>query len=268
MSILWTAARLLSLSDWACCGLFACVIGVQHPDFFALGSPPAFSVTGEGKNKKPVRKNNKKTSVAPRRFLGFELPDSNKMKPSERQRFEIVPSLSQVGVDMTTPIGSFTAKSARISGDLAAAPKTPAAEPTAWLVVRTSSLCTGDRKRNAMLHDALRAKAHPEIRFTLRSLKVRKVDLEARKLTGTASCTMWICGRAQRLQFSVEAHLDQACRLVLKGETKLKLSKMGVVVPRTFGIPLISDEITLWLGVRGRHLGAEPRPGEEVADAR
>ena len=80
---------------------------------------------------------------------------------------------------------------------------------------------------------------------------------------------MWICGHAQRVQFPVQAHLDPKQGLVLKGEVKLSLSEMGVQVPTTFGIPLLHDEITLWLGVRGRHLGPEPRtPAKEVADAR
>ena len=150
-----------------------------------------------------------------------------------------------------------------------APPKSLETEATAWLVVKTESLSTGDQARDAMLHDALMAKTHPEIRFTLRSFKVTKLDLGARTLTGTASCTMWICGCAQQLELPVEAHLDPEQRLVLKGEAKLKLSEMGVQVPRTFGIPLIQDEITLWLGLRGRHLGAEPgTPPKEVADAR
>ncbi len=281
MSILWTSIRLLGLSAWAGCGLFAFVIGVQHPDIFRLEQLTVFQAGGvDGAGDTKAKKKNKKTksnkkkqpaknSKKDRRFLGFELPCRDRMKLDEPQRFEIAASLSQVGVDLKTPVGSLTAKSSRISGTLVAAPKSLETEATAWLVVKTESLSTGDQSRDAMLHDALMAKTHPEIRFTLRSFKVTKLDLGARKLTGIASCTMWICGGAQQLELPVEAHLDPEQRLVLKGEAKLKLSEMGVQVPRTFGIPLIQDEITLWLGLRGRHLGAEPgTPPKEVADAR
>jgi polyisoprenoid-binding protein YceI len=266
------------MAAWAGCGLFACVIGVQHQDLFQFGELPVLQVAGhqagagETKaNKKKHQDNNKPAANhhKDRRFLGFELPDRHTMNLDQRQRFEIAPALSQVGVDLSTPVGSLTAKSSRISGALVVAPKQPEAEATAWLTVKTKSLSTGDRSRDAMLHDALKAHSHPEIRFNLRSFQVQKLNLQARKLTGTATCTMWICGRAQKLLFPVEAQLDPKQGLVLKGEVKLSLSKMGVEVPRTFGIPLLMDEITLWLGIRGRYLGAEPRPpSKQVADAR
>ena len=285
MSILWTTLRLPNLSTWACCGLIVCVLGVENPDLRRCDRLPVGVLEAEGeqgaggndakksKNKpvKKSRKNNQKISAAQRHFLGFELPIGNSVKLDERQRFEIVPALSRVGVDLNTPIGSVTAKSSRVSGGLVAAPKSPDAGPTAWLVVKTATLCTGDQKHDAMIHDALEARAHPEIRFTLRSFTVTKMGVGGRKLTGTASCTMWICGQALRLRVPVEVHQGQAQGhgqlLVVKGEVKLKLSEMGVKVPRTFGIPLIYDEITLWLGVRGRHLGLE-RHHKEVADAR
>ena len=289
MSILWTTLRLPNLSAWGCCGLIACVLGVENPDLRRCDRLPVGVLEAAGEHgaggedakkskNKPAKRNQKKkqkkhqsTPVAERHFLGFKLPNGNSVKLDERQRFEIVPALSRVGVDLSTPIGSVTAKSSRVSGGLVAAPKSPDAGPTAWLVVKTATLCTGDRQHDAMIHDALEAKAHPEIRFTLRSFTVSKMDLGGRKLTGTADCTLWICGQALKLRVLVEAHQGQAQGhgqlLVVKGEVKLKLSEMGVKVPRTFGIPLIHDEITLWLGVRGRHLGPE-LPHEEVADAR
>jgi len=278
MSILWTALQLPTLSAWGCCGLIACVLGVESPDFQVVhrvgGNDTKQSKNKSARNKSAKQNQKKKqnTSVAQRRFLGFELPIGNSVKQDVRQRFEIVPALSRVGVDLSTPIGGVTAKSSRVTGGLVAVPKSPDAKTTAWLVVKTAGLSTGDRKHDAMIHDALEAKAHPEICFTLRSFKVTKMDRQARKLVGTARCTMWICGKAHRLEIPVEAHQERARGgglLVVKGEVTIKLSKMGVKVPRTFGIPLIYDEITLWLGVRGRHLGAaRDQKHKVVADAR
>jgi polyisoprenoid-binding protein YceI len=243
VSILWTTLRLPNLAAWSCCGLAVCLGGVENVD------PATY-----WQELKPVKQEPKPVTS---RFLGFQVPQAISIQPDRPQRFEIVPALSRVGVDMNTPIGSVTAKSSPTRGELVAIPRRPEAQTTAWMVVKTAGLSTGDRNRDAMIHDALRAKSHPEIRVTLRSLKVAKMG--TRKLTGTADCTMWICGQTQRLRVAVEAQRDHRQLLVVKGQVKLKLSKMGVEVPRTLGIPLIHDEITLWLAVRGRHLGPDRR---------
>lgn len=256
MSILWTTLRLPNLAALGCCGLAACVVGVERPDIAIRQQEPVVQ--------EPVKQ---KPAASKRRFLGFELPDASPIQPDEPQRFEIDAAGSRVGVDMGTPIGSVTARTSQVRGGLVAIPKRPEAQTTAWMVLRTAGLSTGDRHRDAMLHDALRAKTHPEIRFTLRSLQVDKMDPGATKLTGTAACTMWICGQAQRLHVAVEAQRNPEQLLVVKGQVKVKLSEMGVEVPRTLGIPLIHDQITLWLAVRGRYLGPD-RSHKAVARAR
>lgn len=280
MTILWTALRLPNLAAWGCCGLAVCVGGLEYPDHAmyrqdpALWGPvdqePARKPQRQPKPRKPqgpMQQKPMKQQQAASHFLGFELPVGSSIGPDEPQHFEVVPVLSRVGVDMSTPIGSVTAKSSAVRGGLAANPKTPEVQTTAWMVVATGGLSTGNRSRDAMLHDALKAKTYPEIRFTLRSFEVAKMDADARKLTGTAACTMWICGRAQRLEVFVEAQRDRRQLLVVTGQVKLRLSEMGVEVPRTLGIPLIHDEITLWLAVRGRRVGSEPQ-NKAVARAR
>jgi YceI-like domain len=273
MSLLWTARRLPNLIAWGCCGLVVCVVGGEQPDPGLCDrllsptrqEPVKGKRTAENKTPAPT------TPDVQRCFLGFELPAGSGAEPEARQCFEIVPDLSRVGVDMGTPVGGITAKSSCVGGSLVASPKRPESDATASLVVRTRSLSTGNRKHDAMIHDALQANTHTEIRLTLRSFTVVDRDVEAHRLTGIAECTLWICGHAHRLRIPVAVRQEQApghgWLLVVKGEAKLNLSKMGVEVPRTFGIPLIHDEITLWLGVRGRSTGPAPTH-KEVARAR
>ena len=206
-----------------------------------------------------------------RAFLGFRLPAEG-FSAQRRLRYEIIPELSRVGFDAVTPIDTFSAVSSTVRGYGEARPADPQARPHAQLVVETSSLSTGDPGRDQKLRDGLKADRHPEICFALDSFETGRLDLRTMSLTGRALCTMRVCGGEHRLEVPVEMKIDSAGRLVMQGEVPLSLSEMGVEVDTALGIPVLSDEIKMWFGIRGRLAkpmkASAPTLARELADAR
>lgn len=263
--------KIVALLAWGVSGVLVLltilqVRGVVAPELWAavLGratavAPRAAASPLERSSRVPVVEaefaSGEEAPAAGRAFLGFRLPDDG-FSPERRQRFEIIPALSRVGFDAATPIDTFSAISSDVCGFGEASPADPEAQPRGRLVVHTRSLSTGDAGRDRILHEGLRADRHPEIEFSVDSFETQELDLGSLALVGQAHCTMQVCGSEQRLTVPVKVCIDSRRQLTVEGEVALSLSAMGVEVGSTLGVPMISDEITMWFGIRAR-----PSPG-------
>ena len=63
---------------------------------------------------------------------------------------------------------------------------------------------------------------------------------------------MTIRGQTRPLTMAVSIEIDPQKRVVVKGESPLKLSDYGVPVPSQLGVINMQDEVKIWIALRAR----------------
>ena len=107
------------------------------------------------------------------------------------------------------------------------------------------------------MYEHLDTANHPQIRFAIDRFVADQagVDVDARTASGTVVGSMSIRGKSRELSMPIAVEVDAQQRLVVTGQTKLKLSDYEVPVPNQLGVIKVEDEVTIWIALRARPQG-------------
>lgn len=194
---------------------------------------------------------------AKKSFLAFKLPSSG-FSFAGRQRLAIVPALSRVGFDAKSTLHDFSGVTSSVEGELVTDLAHPDAACGGNIRVRAASLDTGVADRDAEMRTRLAVAEHPELRFDWQSFEAREVDAAAMKLSGQARGVLTIRGVAREVAMPVTVSVDESKRVSIAGELRLRMSQFNVEAPSKLGLITVQDEVTLWIALRARSLGAAP----------
>lgn len=191
-----------------------------------------------------------------RSFLAFRLP-KRELRFAGRQRFEVLSSLSRVGFDAESTLHDFTGACDSVTGSLTLDLADPAAGIAGTVEIRADCLQTGLEARDEDMREHLETGRFPRIAFEAGGFDAHVVDPEERHITGFVRGELSVHGRTRAITMPIEAHVDEARRLVIDGETLLLLSDYDVRVPSKAGVLSMDDEVRVWI-----HLRARARPSE------
>jgi polyisoprenoid-binding protein YceI len=216
------------------------------PETPRSGAPDAVAVTPAPAEPAPKRS-----------FLSFKLPAQG-FAFDQRQRFAIVPKLSRVGFDAKSTLHDFSGVTTAVAGELTTNPARPAEACSGTVSAQASTLDTGVDARDESMQELLEPQRFPELRFDWTGFDASSVDATAQRVGGIARGRLTIHGTAHDVAMPVNVSVDASKRLAIEGQTKIKLSAYGVRPPSKLGVISVEDEITLWVALRARPLGAAP----------
>jgi polyisoprenoid-binding protein YceI len=196
-----------------------------------------------------------------RTFLSFKLP-SQSFSFDSPQRFALIPSLSRVGFDAKSTLHDFTGVTSKVDGEIVACLARPSERCAGSIVAQAASLDTGHAERDTAMREHLAVEQHAEIRFEWTAFDAGEIDAAAMKLSGTARGRMTIRGVTRDFALPVKLAVDDAKRLSIEGQGKLKLSDYQVPVPNKLGLISMEDEVVVWIALRAKSLGAAEKPGD------
>ena len=186
-------------------------------------------------------------------FLSFSLPASTFAFDAE-QTWRIVPELSRVGFDAKSTLHDFTGVTSKVAGSLTA---NLAAAEGAWrgaVTCEAATLVTGVEGRDDNMREHLDTEHHPRIEFTIERFvpAADGVDVGKQTARGEVQGRMTIRGKTRELRMPITVAVDPSRRLVVEGQTKLKLSDYDVPVPSQLGVINMEDEVAVWIALRAR----------------
>jgi polyisoprenoid-binding protein YceI len=189
-----------------------------------------------------------------RSFLSFVLP-ADGFAFDQVQRFEIVPSLSRVGFDAKSTLHDFTGVTSAVRGSLVARLSDLSADASARIEADAASLDTGLADRNEAMREHLAPHTHPKILFELKTLESKGIDAVGKKMEGVVKGELTVRGVTRPISMPLKVVVDESMRLVVEGESPLKLSDFGVPVPSKLGLISMQDEVRIWISLRARVAG-------------
>ncbi len=189
-----------------------------------------------------------------RSFLAFDLA-ANEFRFDQRQRYEILPSLSRVGFDAKSTLHDFTGVSSAVSGTVVADLAHPETNPEGRIVVEAKTLVSGLEGRDAAMREHLATDQHATIRFELETFTADRIDAGKLSVAGKATGRLTIRGKTQPLTLPVTLTIDEARRLCIEGEAPLRLPEFGIEVPSKLGLIKMDDQVRIWLALRLRGAG-------------
>ncbi|MGE0713742.1 MAG: YceI family protein [Planctomycetota bacterium] len=215
----------------------------------ATPEPPARESPAQEPPAEPAAPKRKK-----RALFGFRLagggPDF-----TQRQRYELIGSLSRVGFDAKSTLHDFSGVTSKVSGWFTARLDREDAEARGEVEAEAGDLRTGIDGRDEEMRKHLETQAHPKLRFELRSFVPSRVDAAAHELEGVVKGVLQIHGVDREVTVQVRAKVDESRRLEVHGEVPLKMSDFKVEVPSVAGAIKVEDGIKVWLALRLRCMG-------------
>lgn len=199
-------------------------------------------------------------------FLAFRVPKSGSSAVGAfagRQRWSILPSLSRVGFDAKSTLHDFSGVTSSVDGEIVVDLAQPAAGCSGSVSATGATLDTGVADRDEEMRKRLAVDANPKLRFDWTSFEPREVDATGEKLTGEARGKLTIKGVAREVRVPVRANVDKNRRLTVEGELKIKMSEFGIEPPNQLGMIKVQDEVTVWIALRARSLGAATEKAAE-----
>lgn len=196
--------------------------------------------------------------AAPRKkrgFLAFRLP-SQGFDFNRRQRFEIITSLSRVGFDAKSTLHDFTGVSSDVSGQLILNLGDAATGIGGAVSANAKALKTGVAGRDENMYEHLATTQHPDLVFQVEGFETTQADEKSMTVSGTILGTMTIRGVSQKISMPVEISVDPSRRLVLEGQMPLDITDYDIAVPTQFGVIGMEEEVSVWVSLRARSLGA------------
>ena len=186
-------------------------------------------------------------------FLSFTVP-TTKFRFEEPQDYTLVADLCSVGFDAKSTLHDFTGKTSAVRGAFRADFDDPEGRWTGEVIAQAATLVTGVEGRDDNLRDHLDTKTHAEIRFAVAGFRPAKdgIDVAKQTVAGEVHGTMTIRGRSLPVTMPVRIELDAQKRVVVTGQTPLKLSDYGVPVPSQLGLINMQDEVVVWIALRAR----------------
>lgn len=174
---------------------------------------------------------------------------------SQRQRYQVIASLSRVGFDAKSTLHDFSGVTSKVRGWLTTRLTGDDAHARGHVEAEVAELKTGVDGRDEEMLKRLDAKTHPKIVFELSRLEAKQSDTKARTYSGLAHGAFRIHGKRKEVTVPVEIEVDRSRRLVAKGEVGLQLTDFGIEPPSVAGAINMENEIKVWLSLRLRSLG-------------
>ena len=174
---------------------------------------------------------------------------------AQRQRYQVIASLSRVGFDAKSTLHDFSGVTSKVRGWLTTRLTGDDAHARGHVEAEVAGLKTGVEGRDEEMLERLDAKTHPKIVFELSRLEAKKSDPKARTYSGLAHGAFQIHGKRKEVRVPVQIEVDRSRRLVAKGEVGLKLTDFGIEPPSVAGAINMENEIKVWLSLRLRSLG-------------
>lgn len=188
----------------------------------------------------------------------FSFRSSGGLDLDERQRFQVIGSLSRVGFDAKSTLHDFSGVTSQVEGELQLRLADPGRDGEGDVSCQAATLLTGIEGRDEELRKRLETERFPQLRFQMRGFQVGALDRAGLTVTGTVSGDMTIHGVTRPLTVPVRVAVDPSKRVVLEGEAQVRMSEFGVEPP-TVGPITVEDQVKLWFSLRLRALGrAEP----------
>lgn len=188
-----------------------------------------------------------------RGFLSFSLPTTQRAF-DQPQEYLLLPKLCRVGFDAKSTLHDFTGVTSAVTGRFRADFDDPKGLCIGEVTATAGDLKTGVDGRDTNMWEYLDSKDHPQISFAIERFVAAEngVDVAAKKAHGEVVGKMTIRGKTLSLRMPVEIEMDPQQRVIIKGQTKLKLSDYGVPVPSQLGVINMEDEVVIWLALRAR----------------
>jgi len=174
---------------------------------------------------------------------------------AQRQRYQVIASLSRVGFDAKSTLHDFSGVTSKVRGWLTTRLTGDDAHARGHVEAEVAGLKTGVEGRDEEMLKRLEAKTHPKIVFELSRLEAKQSDAKARTYSGLAHGAFQIHGKRKEVTVPVQIEVDRSRRLVAKGEVGLKLTDFGIDPPSVAGAINMENEIKVWLSLRLRSLG-------------
>ncbi len=186
-------------------------------------------------------------------FLSFQVPGVA-FRFDALQDYTIVPELSRVGFDAKSTLHDFSGVTSQVRGSFRADFDDPAGAWSGEVAAVAASLLTGVDGRDEAMREHLATKDHADLRFVLERFtpSANGVDVEKQTVKGDLAGTMTIRGQSKPFTLPVALEVDPQKRVVITGQTKLKLSDYGVPVPSQLGMINMQDEVAVWVALRAR----------------
>lgn len=159
-----------------------------------------------------------------------------------RHRLILAPE-SRLWIEGTSTVNAFTCRAAEVDGygflkddaPLAAANRAEAAQAGGEVVVPVRSFDCGKRMMNRDFYDALKAKAHPQIRYSLESAEVlRPARVADAPFEIRATGRLEIAGAARRIVTTATGRRLAEGQYRIEGRQALLMRDFGVDPPTAF----------------------------------
>jgi polyisoprenoid-binding protein YceI len=161
---------------------------------------------------------------------------------AEVRRWAPIAGKSEVGFAASFPLGNFTGITQDVDGQFAADPADLRVGVTGHLLVKASTLRTGNGSRDRDMQEALSVDRFPEIRFTVQQVAASFPSATDRAdVLLTISGLMRIHGIERPISFPARLRLRDD-KVWVRGEAELKMSDYGVKAPSRFFLS-VSDRV-------------------------
>lgn len=186
-------------------------------------------------------------------FLSFSVPAST-FRFDAAQDYVLAADLCRVGFDAKSTLHDFSGVTGKVTGRFTANLADPAGAWQGEVVCDAGTLLTGVEGRDTNMWEHLDTKNHPQIKFAITKFVPAAEGIDAAKQTvrGEITGTMTIRGKSREVRMPITAEVDASKRLVVKGQTPLKLSDYEVPVPSQLGVINMQDEVVVWIALRAR----------------
>lgn len=164
-----------------------------------------------------------------------------------QQRYRLQPG-SVFWIDGTTTVSRFTctAQQAVGLGHVPSAGTRPPETLDAVVAVPVHAFNCGIERMNRDLYEALRAEAHPAVRFTLTRAEVLGTPTDANWLRLQAWGTLTLAGTERPVTLTAEGRQLSDGRVRLRGRHMLRMTDFGVEPPHgPLGLVRTHDQITV-----------------------
>ncbi|MCA8951670.1 MAG: YceI family protein [Planctomycetes bacterium] len=185
-------------------------------------------------------------------FLSFSVP-TRKFDFAARQDYELVPQLCRVGFDAKSTLHDFTGVTSTVSGKFTADFDDPEGAWSGAVECEAATLTTGLEGRDDNMREHLDTEHHGAIRFEIERFEPTAVDVGKQTASGAIDGRMTIRGKTRELRMPIEISVDASKRIVIAGQTTLKLTDFEVPVPSQLGGTItMQDEVAVWIALRAR----------------
>lgn len=190
------------------------------------------------------------------------------MPVSASSRYPVDSKSSKLWFDCRSTIHDFTGRTADVGGEITSGFTVD--RDTDFRILRDSvavvisiparTIRTGNKTRDNEMLEHLRADSFPTIDFQMASLDLNGPFVLDAPVRLRATGTVTVGGRPKDIALNTQASLlpDRAVRI--RGETQLKMSDFGIVIPVLFGFIRVQDDLTVHFDIVCRPAPGEPAP--------